>query len=252
MAENVLKMLNINKIYGTTIKNQVLFDISLDISSGTFLSLIGPSGSGKSTLLNILGTLDKPSSGELFIDGRFINALTENQLADFRNKTLGFIFQFHYLFPDFTALENVLMPYIISHTGKPDSKIIEHARELLEKVGIEDKTNDKIINLSGGQQQRVAIARSLINNPKLILADEPTGSLDTETANQILELLKEINKEMGTTFVIVTHDPSIATRSDRIIELVDGKVSRDFLNNENGQGRANGGLDKYSCRNSLP
>ncbi len=248
MAEPLLRLENISKTYGSTYKNQVLFNINLDINPGTFLSFIGPSGSGKSTLLNIIGTLDKPTSGEFFFNNQLVNTLSENQLADFRNHTLGFIFQFHYLFPEFTALENVLMPYRIAHKGKPGKIIIDHARELLYRVGIEEKTNTKIINLSGGQQQRVAIARSLINGPKLILADEPTGSLDTETALQILELLKEINREMDTTFIVVTHDRSIAAGSHRVVELVDGSISREFSTDNVRQGESLKDLEKYSCR----
>ncbi|PKM90413.1 MAG: lipoprotein-releasing system ATP-binding protein LolD [Firmicutes bacterium HGW-Firmicutes-12] len=248
MDKYMVQLHNIIKFYGDSVKNQVLFDVTLDILPGTFVSLIGPSGSGKSTLLNILGTLDQSSGGDLIIDGLSMISLSENELADFRNRAMGFIFQFHYLFPDFTAMENVLLPYRISHSGFPDQRILERAKYLLTKVGLENKLDARINNLSGGQQQRVAIARALINQPKLILADEPTGNLDTKSSDQIIQLLREINKEQGSTFIVVTHDRSIAARSDRIIELVDGRINNDFSPQELGQAKTWEGLGSYSCR----
>ena len=227
-SSDVLVRLNhINKIFGKTIQQQVLFDINLEIESGLFIALIGTSGSGKSTLLNILGTLDTPTSGEYLLAGQSMSSLSENQRADFRNRSMGFIFQFHHLFPQFTAYENVLLPYQISHFGNLGEEIKERARTLLARVGLGNKINAQINNLSGGQQQRVAIARALINRPIIVLADEPTGNLDSTTSNNILDLMQEINQEEGTTFIVVTHDFSIARRSDRVIELADGRIDSD-------------------------
>lgn len=247
MAENLLKLQKINKVYGVEVQNQVLFDIDLEIPQGQFLALIGPSGSGKSTLMNILGALDRANSGDIIIDGQPLNGLNENQLADFRNRIMGFIFQFHYLFPDFTALENILIPAQIYSGISVQPAVRARAIELLQRVGLGDKAEAKIRNLSGGQQQRVAIARALINTPKLVLADEPTGSLDTKTSEQIMQLLQEINREIGTTFVIVTHDRKIAAQADRIVELVDGRIYHNYLPGELGQAKAWEDLKAYSC-----
>lgn len=226
---NILELKNINKIYGTEIKTQVLYDINLSFEEGSFNSIIGQSGSGKSTLLNIIGTLDQPTSGDITIAGTDSKHMNSNQLADLRNDTIGFIFQFHYLLPEFTALENVLMPYEIKN-GKPTKEIIAKAKEYLKLVGLEKVTNNLATRMSGGQQQRTAIARALINNPKIILADEPTGNLDSDSTETIYELLRTINKEFGTTFIIITHDKRIAEKADRIIEIKDGKVNLDIRN----------------------
>jgi len=183
MADTLVFLDSINKIYGKEIQTHVLFDVSLEIPRGQFLALIGPSGSGKSTLLNILGALDRPSSGFIHINNQDLNQLNDNQLADFRNRSMGFVFQFHYLLPEFTTIENVLLPYWIGK-GKPAKSKIEEAGRLLERVGLGNQINKRITLLSGGQQQRVAIARALLNRPQLILADEPTGSLDTKSGEQ--------------------------------------------------------------------
>lgn len=225
--DNIIELRKISKIYGTQIKTQVLFDLDLLIEKGSFNSIIGQSGSGKSTLLNIVGTLDKPTSGEVFINGQQTNLMSSNQLAVLRNETIGFIFQFHYLLPEFTAFENVLMPYYIKH-GKVDKTQEARAHELMNLVGLTKVENNLAGNMSGGQQQRTAIARSLINNAQLILADEPTGNLDSDTSEVIYELLRKINKEMKTTFVIITHDRRIAEKTDRIIEVKDGRIHSDF------------------------
>ncbi|AHM57406.1 ABC-type antimicrobial peptide transport system, ATPase component LolD [Peptoclostridium acidaminophilum DSM 3953] len=226
-GDMMLKASKITKVYGKTVKNQVLFDIDLEIKKGEFMSIIGPSGSGKSTLLNIIGALDRPTTGELFIDGKDTTRMDDIELSDFRNRSLGFIFQFHYLLPAFTALENVLMPsWIMSRSPSP--RLQERAKELLSMVGLSEKMNSKPSELSGGQQQRVAIARSLINTPPIVLADEPTGNLDTESTSQVYELLRNINKELNTTFIVVTHDRRIASKSDRIVEIVDGRVQKDY------------------------
>ena len=223
----ILELKNMNKTYGNEIKNQVLYDINLSFEEGSFNSIIGQSGSGKSTLLNIIGTLDKATSGDVLIEGSNIKSLSSNQLADYRNRTIGFVFQFHYLLPEFTALENVLMPYRIKN-GKVNKDIIKKAEEILQLVGLEKVKNNLATQMSGGQQQRTAIARALINNPKIILADEPTGNLDSDATENIYELLRNINVELKTTFIIITHDRRIAEKTDRIIEIKDGRINMDF------------------------
>jgi len=226
------KILTLNKIcktYGENTKNptKVLFDIDLEFEESSFNSIIGQSGSGKSTLLNIVGSLDRPTSGEILFKGESLNTLSKNELAEYRNRTLGFIFQFHYLLPEFTALENVLMPYRISKKPITD-EVNERANELLDIVGLEKFKHKLATNLSGGQQQRVAIARSLINNPSIVLADEPTGNLDSDSTENVYELLREINAKFKTTFIIITHDRNIAEKTDRIIEIKDGRIYLDI------------------------
>jgi lipoprotein-releasing system ATP-binding protein len=225
--DNILELKNINKIYGAAVKTQVLFDINLSFKEQSFNSIIGQSGSGKSTILNIIGTLDKPTSGEVFIAGKRTDGMTNNQLAALRNETIGFIFQFHYLLPEFTAFENVLMPYLIKY-GRPSKEIVERANELMDIIGLEKVKNNLSINMSGGQQQRTAIARSLIMNPKLVLADEPTGNLDSETTEIIYDTLRDINKRFKTTFIVITHNRKIAEKTDRIVEIKDGRINLDI------------------------
>lgn len=227
MVEKVIEVRHVDKVYVTgDIRTQVLFDINLEVEKGSFNSIIGASGSGKTTLLNILGTLDKPTGGEVLIDGIRADQMKKNQLAKLRNETIGFIFQFHYLLPEFTALENVLMPVTISK-GKPDEKDIARAEELMELVGISNVKNNLATNMSGGQQQRTAVARALINKPKIILADEPTGNLDSESSENIYSRFRYINESLGTTFIIVTHDRRIAEQTDRIIGVKDGRIEMD-------------------------
>lgn len=225
----IVELKKINKIYGEKTPNptQVLFDLSLSFEESSFNSIIGQSGSGKSTLLNILGTLDKATSGDVLINGKNTQDMSSNELSYLRNESIGFIFQFHYLLPEFTALENVLMPYRISKKPITD-EVMNRANELLDIVGLKNRKNNLATNLSGGQQQRVAIARSLINNPKIILADEPTGNLDSDTTEQIYDLLREINQRFKTTFIIITHDRHIAEKADRIVEILDGKINLDI------------------------
>lgn len=226
---NIIELKNINKVYGEKTPNptQVIFDLNLSFEESTFNSIIGQSGSGKSTLLNILGTLDKATSGDVFINQKDTQKMSKNQVSKLRNETIGFIFQFHYLLPEFTALENVLLPYRISK--RPVTKeVMDRALELLEIVGLTKVKDNLAINMSGGQQQRVAIARSLINNPKIILADEPTGNLDSDTTEQVYELLRKINETFKTTFIIITHDRHIAEKADRIIEIKDGRINLDI------------------------
>lgn len=226
---NILELKNINKIYGEKIKTQVLFDINLGFEESSFNSIIGASGSGKSTLMNIMGTLDKATNGEVIIDGKNISNMNKNQLASLRNETIGFIFQFHYLLPEFTVLENILMPYKIKH-NKVTKEALNRANDLIEIVGLGKVRNNKATDISGGQQQRVAIARSLINNPRIILGDEPTGNLDSETTETVYDLLKKINKEFKSTFIVITHNKRVAEKADRIIEIKDGKVNNDIIN----------------------
>lgn len=225
----LLELKNITKVYGTKVKNQVLFDINLDFEESSFNSIIGTSGSGKSTLMNIIGTLDTPTSGEVIIDGRSTANMNKDELAILRNETIGFIFQFHHLLPEFTVLENVLMPYRIKH-NKVTKEVLELADELIETVGLTKVKHNKATDLSGGQQQRAAIARSLINRPKIILGDEPTGNLDTETTKIVFNLLKKINEEFKSTFILITHDQKVAQLADRIIDIKDGRINMDIMN----------------------
>lgn len=226
---SIVKIKDLNKIYGEKVKNQVLYDLNLEFEESSFNSIIGQSGSGKSTLMNIIGTLDKPTSGQVLIDGKDTSNLNKDELAILRNETIGFIFQFHHLLPEFTVLENILMPYRIKH-NKITDEIMERADYLIDMVGLSKVKNNKSTEISGGQQQRAAIARSLINDPKIILGDEPTGNLDSETASTVFELMREINKELKTTFILITHDQKVAQETDRIIEIKDGKVNQDIKN----------------------
>ena len=208
---------------GTPAETEVLHGIDLVLGKGEFVALIGPSGSGKSTLLNIMGLLDRLSSGKLFITGQETSTLNDAQLTQLRGHAIGFIFQSHYLLPAFTALENVMMPILLER-GRPDAAMRERARILLLQVGLEQWQNNPVANLSGGQQQRVAIARALALNPPLILADEPTGNLDTKSADTVFDLMRKVNADSGTTFLMVTHNLALAQRCDRVINVVDGLI----------------------------
>ena len=223
----LIELKNINKIYGNEVKTQVLYDVNLSFEESSFNSIIGASGSGKSTILNIMGTLDKPTSGEVYIAGRRTDSMKKNELAELRNETIGFIFQFHYLLPEFTAMENVLLPYMIKNVKIP-KEIKDRAEELLDLVGLQKVKNNLANNMSGGQQQRTAIARALMNNPKIILADEPTGNLDSESTENIYEIFRSINDRFKTTFIIITHDRRIAEKTDRIVEVSDGRINMDI------------------------
>lgn len=202
---------------------QVLKGIDLELQSGELVALVGASGSGKSTLLSILGLLLRPSAGEIRVNGERIDDLPENKRAAFRNQKLGFIFQAHHLLPDFSALENVALP-AAAPAGGVSKSIRTRSAELLRRVGLEDRMDFRATRLSGGQKQRVAIARSLINRPLLVLADEPTGNLDRESAEQVLSLMREMNRQDGVTFLICTHDEHVASQCSRRIVLVDGRV----------------------------
>ncbi len=234
MDKPFIQLREIRKFYGTIVKTEVLYGIDLDVQKGEFLSIIGTSGSGKSTLLNIMGTLDQVSSGYYYFEGKELDKMNSRQLAVFRNQKLGFIFQFHHLLPEFTAIENVLMPYWISG-GRTTKAMRTRAEEMLEMVNMSNRKDYKAFDLSGGQQQRVAIARALINEPALVLADEPTGNLDSDTTEQVYQLLRKINQESKTTFVVVTHDHYLAGKTDRMVEMNDGLLVRDITINKKGR-----------------
>jgi lipoprotein-releasing system ATP-binding protein len=221
---NIVELQQVDKIYPGAVETPALFDVNLTIEESSFCSIVGESGSGKSTLMNIIGTLDTATRGEVFINGVKTNTLSRDGLAVLRNETIGFVFQFHYLLPEFTAMENVLIPYIIK-SGKVSKEVHKKAEELFEFTGISKVKDNLAPNMSGGQQQRTAIVRALINNPKIILADEPTGNLDSENTATIYKIFREINERFNTTFIIVTHDRNIAKKTDRIIEIKDGRIT---------------------------
>ncbi len=225
---SVLRLSAIKKVYGEKVKTQVLHGIDLSFEMGSFNAIIGQSGSGKSTLMNIMGTLDYPTEGHIEVYGVRADQMDKKALAKLRNEKIGFIFQHHYLLPEFTAFENILMPYKIRH-GKITEEARKYAAELIELVGLTKVKHNKATDMSGGQMQRVAIARSLINQPSLILADEPTGALDSDTTEQVYDLLRKINKTYKTTFIIITHDKKIAEKADRMIEIKDGNIVLDVV-----------------------
>ena len=218
---------DIHKSFGTL---QVLKGIDLDIARGEVVSIVGPSGAGKTTLLQIIGTLDRPDSGSVHVDSVDVTTLSQKALADFRNRHLGFVFQFHQLLPEFTALENIMIPAYIGHTGQRQAK--ERAQELLQFMGLADRAGHKPAQLSGGEKQRVAVARALINSPAVILADEPSGSLDTRNKQELHQMFFDLRDKYGQTFVIVTHDEELATLTDRTIHLRDGVIQREVNTEE--------------------
>jgi len=224
----IVELKKVDKVYRGAVDTQALSNIDLAFERGSFNSIVGESGSGKSTLLNIIGILDRPSSGEVWIEGQPTGALNANSLAGLRNRTIGFVFQFHYLLPEFSAMENVLMPYLIGHRNA-DAVVKKRADELFDLMGIARVKNNPAHKMSGGQQQRTAIARALMNNPTVFLADEPTGNLDSENTAVIYRILRDVSRRFGTTFIIVTHDRRIAEQTDRIIEIKDGRIVMDVL-----------------------
>ncbi len=223
MNNLLLQCKNIQKTYQEgSLSTSVLNGVSLQVETGEFVSIIGSSGSGKSTLLHILGALDDATSGDVMLSGQTLNALSQDKQAKLRNKEVGFIYQFHHLLADFSALENVAMPMLIA--GENVKKAKTRAKELLEKVGLAHRIEHRPSELSGGERQRVAIARALVNQPKIVLADEPTGNLDRETALGIYDLMRELNKTLQIAFLVVTHDNELAGKSDRQLHMQDGLI----------------------------
>ena len=229
-AAPLIALSDIRKTYNAGLPNEaeVLHGLSLQIDRGEFVALIGPSGSGKSTLLNIIGLLESASAGSYRIEGQETNRLSDAELTLRRRSTLGFVFQFHHLLPAFSALENVTLPALMRE-GRVSAAQRERALAVLKAVGLSDAINKRPGQLSGGMQQRVAIARALVLQPPLVLADEPTGNLDTQAANDVFELMRQMHHTLGVSFLLVTHDPRLAARCDRVIELVDGRIQRDAV-----------------------
>ena len=215
----MIKVQGINKSFGSL---QVLKNVDLTISKGEIVSIVGPSGAGKTTLLQIMGTLDKPDSGEVIFEGNDVTKYNDRKLSDFRNNNIGFVFQFHQLLPEFTALENTMIPALIAKKNK--TQATKEANDILELMGIADRKFHKPSELSGGEKQRVAVARALINNPMIVFADEPSGSLDTENKDELHSLFFKLRDELNQTFVIVTHDTQLAALTDRTISMQDGII----------------------------
>lgn len=215
----MIHLRNITKSFGQL---QVLKGIDLDISKGEIVSIVGPSGAGKTTLLQIMGTLDKPDTGTVEIDGVDTSRMSQKRLSRFRNQKIGFVFQFHQLLPEFTALENIMIPAFIGGMGKKEAKA--RAEELLAFMGLSDRAQHKPNELSGGEKQRVAVARALVNNPAVVMADEPSGSLDTKNKEELHQLFFDLRERFGQTFVIVTHDEGLANLTDRTIHMRDGQI----------------------------
>ena len=223
MAEEIVRLTEVVRDYGEVVVTRALDHVDMTIEQGEFTALVGPSGSGKSTLLNMMGLLDRPTGGEVFVEGRATTELNDDEITSLRGRTLGFVFQFHHLLTGFSALENVMMPAAVDE-GRFTRAMRRRARRLLEEVGLEEEVDRDVRFLSGGQQQRVAIARALNNRPALVLADEPTGNLDSHTADRVMDLMRRINDETQTAFVIVTHDEVRARECSRIVRLVDGSI----------------------------
>ena len=219
MNEKMIEIKGVTKSFGDL---QVLKGLDLIIYKGEVVSIVGPSGAGKTTLLQIMGTLDKADGGQVWIDGTEVGKLGEKELSAFRNRRIGFVFQFHQLLPEFTALENVMMPALIG--GMSHGKAMEQARKMLTLLGLADREGHKPAELSGGEKQRVAVARALINNPAVVFADEPSGSLDSRNKEELHRLFFDLREKLGQTFVIVTHDEGLATLTDRTIHMVDGRI----------------------------
>jgi putative ABC transport system ATP-binding protein len=227
MSTTVVEAINLKKTYMLgKVQVEALRGLNLKVERGEFVAILGPSGSGKSTLLNLIGALDKPTSGKLFIDGVDISTLNDNQLADIRRR-IGFVFQFFNLIPRFTAKQNVELSLSIANATGPEKT--KRAEELLENVGLKDRMNHKPAELSGGQQQRVAIARALANSPRFLLMDEPTGNVDSKTAHEVIALIKQLNAD-GVTIIMVTHDQNLAKEANRTVQVYDGVITTDVVN----------------------
>jgi lipoprotein-releasing system ATP-binding protein len=222
----VLQLSGVTRIYGQRVQTHALRGVDLTVETGEQVAIIGPSGSGKTTLLNIMGLLDRASGGRLEVNGQDVSDLDDEQLTRLRGRSIGFVYQFHHLLPAFTAAENVALP-LAAHRGRSTAGQLRRARDLLERVGLRDRADHLADALSGGQQQRVAVARALAAEPDLLLADEPTGNLDSEATEQVFTLLEQLNRELDLTLVLVTHDRTLAARCPRVVEVVDGRVHRD-------------------------
>jgi lipoprotein-releasing system ATP-binding protein len=220
-------MIDVSAIYKSYGQLQVLKGINLQLRRGEITAIVGPSGAGKSTLLHILGTLDRPDRGQVRIDDTDLATLPDERLAQFRNQRIGFVFQFHNLLPEFTALENIALPGYIG--GRPSGQVEQRAKQLAEMLGVAPRLGHKPAELSGGEQQRVAVARALINSPLVVFADEPSGNLDTRNAEELHRLFFQLRDQMGQTFVIVTHNPGLASIANRRIEIVDGQIASDTV-----------------------
>jgi putative ABC transport system ATP-binding protein len=231
MTEYLIEITNLTKVYGVGhVAVHALQGISLTVERGEFVAVMGPSGSGKSTLMNILGCLDRPTEGTYVLGGEDVSRLSKNELASVRNRKIGFVFQSYNLLPRLTAVKNVMLPLLYNgHNHLSDKECYERAIDVLETVGLGDRVHHRPNELSGGQQQRVAIARALINNPSIILADEPTGNLDTQASEEIVALLHQLH-DQGATIVMVTHEPGLADHAERIIHLLDGQIAADKQN----------------------
>lgn len=224
VMDKIIEAREVSKSFGTEAGSlQVLKGISLTVAQGEMVGIIGASGAGKSTLLHILGALDRPSSGAVLFDGRDLSGLDDNELAALRNKSMGFVFQFHHLLPEFNAVENVMMPGLVA--GRAYHDVRKDALSLLGELGLSKRTTHRPGELSGGEQQRVAVARALIQNPRVVLADEPTGNLDTATGNDLFELLIQLNRTRNVSFVMVTHNMTLSDRCHRVLEMADGKLA---------------------------
>lgn len=219
----IIELKNLTKVYKNGVEFRALDNANLIITKGEFVAIVGPSGSGKSTLMHLIGLLDTPSSGTLLIDGKDVTKMSDKERSGMRNRMLGFVFQYHHLLPDFTALENVMMPLLIAGKSREEAKSV--AEKLLKEVGLEERMDHRPGELSGGQNQRVAVARALSCSPAIVLGDEPTGNLDTKAGDLIYELLRKLNKEYNQTFIVVTHNEELAGKADRVIRIVDGKIT---------------------------
>jgi lipoprotein-releasing system ATP-binding protein len=222
VSDDIIVLKDLSKIYGNGVEVRALDGVSVKIKAGEFVAIVGPSGSGKSTLLNMIGLLDTPSVGQIFLKGIDVSQASPEERARLRNQELGFVFQYHHLIPEFSALENVMMPMLIAKKGRAAAK--ERALELLSAVGLADRRDSRPNQLSGGQNQRVAVARALANGPSIVIGDELTGNLDTKTSDLIYNLLRELNRKINQTFILVTHDMALAEKTDRILRIVDGKL----------------------------
>ena len=230
--DDIIVLKDLSKIYGNGVEVRALDGVSVRIKAGEFVAIVGPSGSGKSTLLNMIGLLDTPSDGHILLKGIDVSRASPDERARLRNQELGFVFQYHHLIPEFTALENVMMPMLIGNKSKTQAH--ERAEELLRAVGLGDRLHSRPNQLSGGQNQRVAVARALANNPSIVIGDELTGNLDTKSSELIYNLLRELNREINQTFILVTHDMTLAEKTDRILRIVDGKIVCEMRRKDDG------------------